>query len=70
MDGMDEISICSDSYLLRVENGKIFDEEIIVMSEDGKACLIIIAAIIPAVPEPTMPIEKLLLMRTKSPKSI
>ena len=29
MDGMDEISICSDSYLLRVENGKIFDEEII-----------------------------------------
>jgi hypothetical protein len=30
----------------------------------------IIAAIIPAVPEPTMPTEKLLLMRTKSPASI
>jgi anthranilate phosphoribosyltransferase len=29
MDGMDEISLCDDSYLLRVENGKIFDEEII-----------------------------------------
>lgn len=29
MDGMDEISLCADSYLLRVENGKIFDEEII-----------------------------------------
>lgn len=28
-DGMDEISLCSDSYLLRCENGKIFDEEII-----------------------------------------
>jgi anthranilate phosphoribosyltransferase len=28
-DGMDEISLCTDSYLLRVENGKIFDEEII-----------------------------------------
>ena len=29
MDGMDEISLCADSYLLRVENGEIFDEEII-----------------------------------------
>ncbi len=28
-DGMDEISLCADSYLLRLENGKIFDEEII-----------------------------------------
>ncbi|MES2961393.1 MAG: anthranilate phosphoribosyltransferase [Pseudomonadota bacterium] len=28
-DGMDEISLCTDSYLLRLENGKIFDEEII-----------------------------------------
>ena len=28
-DGMDEISLCSDSYLLRIEDGKIFDEEII-----------------------------------------
>ena len=28
-DKMDEISLCSDSYLLRLENGKIFDEEII-----------------------------------------
>jgi hypothetical protein len=30
----------------------------------------IIAAIIPAVPDPTMPIEKLLLMQTKSLMSI
>lgn len=29
MDGMDEISLCADSYLLRIESGKIFDEEII-----------------------------------------
>jgi len=29
LDGMDEISLCADSYLLRIENGKIFDEEII-----------------------------------------
>lgn len=29
MDGMDEISLCADSYLLCVKNGKIFDEEII-----------------------------------------
>jgi anthranilate phosphoribosyltransferase len=29
MDGMDEISLCADSHLLRVENGKICDEEII-----------------------------------------
>jgi anthranilate phosphoribosyltransferase len=28
-DGMDEISLCADSYLMRFENGKIFDEEII-----------------------------------------
>jgi anthranilate phosphoribosyltransferase len=28
-DGMDEISLCSNSYLLRIEHGKIFDEEII-----------------------------------------
>jgi anthranilate phosphoribosyltransferase len=28
-DGMDEISLCADSYLLRCENGKIFEEEII-----------------------------------------
>lgn len=28
-DGMDEISLCTDSYLLKYENGKIFDEEII-----------------------------------------
>ena len=28
-DGMDEITLCDDSYLLRLENGKIFDEEII-----------------------------------------
>ncbi|MBP7710664.1 MAG: anthranilate phosphoribosyltransferase [Rickettsiales bacterium] len=28
-DGMDEISLCDDSYLLRFENGKIFEEEII-----------------------------------------
>ncbi len=29
MDGMDEISLCTDSYLLQVEKGIIFDEEII-----------------------------------------
>jgi anthranilate phosphoribosyltransferase len=29
MDGMDEISLCADSYLLRLEKGKIFEEEII-----------------------------------------
>lgn len=29
MDGMDEISLCTDSYLIHVKNGKIFDEEII-----------------------------------------
>ena len=29
MDGMDEISLCADSYLLRLENGKISAEEII-----------------------------------------
>ena len=29
LDGMDEISLCADSLLLRVENGKIFEEEII-----------------------------------------
>lgn len=29
MDGMDEISLCADSHLLRIENGKICDEEII-----------------------------------------
>lgn len=29
MDGMDEISLCADSHLLRVEKGKIFEEEII-----------------------------------------
>ncbi len=29
MDGMDEISLCSDSYLLCFENGKICEEEII-----------------------------------------
>ena len=28
-DGMDEISLCSDSYLLRFENGQILEEEII-----------------------------------------
>lgn len=28
-DGMDEISLCADSYLLRFENGKILKEEII-----------------------------------------
>ncbi len=28
-DGMDEISLCADSYLLRFENGKILEEEII-----------------------------------------
>ena len=28
-DGMDEISLCADSYLLRCENGQIFAEEII-----------------------------------------
>ena len=28
-DGMDEISLSDDSYLMRFENGKIFDEEII-----------------------------------------
>lgn len=28
-DGMDEISLCCDSYLLKSENGKIFEEEII-----------------------------------------
>jgi len=28
-DGMDEISLCDNSYLLRFENGKIFEEEII-----------------------------------------
>ncbi len=28
-DGMDEITLCDNSYLLRFENGKIFEEEII-----------------------------------------
>jgi anthranilate phosphoribosyltransferase len=28
-DGMDEISLCANSYLLKYENGKIFNEEII-----------------------------------------
>ena len=28
-DGMDEVTLCDDSYLLRFENGKIFEEEII-----------------------------------------
>ncbi len=28
-DGMDEITLCADSYLLRFENGKFFEEEII-----------------------------------------
>jgi anthranilate phosphoribosyltransferase len=28
-DGMDEVSLCSDSYLLRCENGQIYSEEII-----------------------------------------
>lgn len=28
-DGMDEITLCNDSYLLRFENGKFFEEEII-----------------------------------------
>ncbi len=28
-DGMDEISLCANSYLLRCENGQIFEEEII-----------------------------------------
>jgi anthranilate phosphoribosyltransferase len=35
VDGMDEISLCSDSYLLRLEDGKIFDEEIIDPSKYG-----------------------------------
>lgn len=29
LDGMDEISLCTNSHLVRVENGKIFEEEII-----------------------------------------
>lgn len=28
-DGMDEVSLCADSYLLKSENGKVFDQEII-----------------------------------------
>jgi anthranilate phosphoribosyltransferase len=34
-DGMDEISLCDDSYLLRFENGKIFAEEIISPEKFG-----------------------------------
>lgn len=34
-DGMDEISLCADSYLLRLENGKIFEEEIINPEDYG-----------------------------------
>jgi anthranilate phosphoribosyltransferase len=34
-DGMDEITLCNNSYLLRVENGKIFEEEIIIPEKFG-----------------------------------
>ncbi len=38
-DNMDEISLCDDSYLLQLENGKIFAEEIINPAEFGfKKC--------------------------------
>ncbi len=39
MDGMDEISLCADSFLLRLENGKIFEEEVINPEKFGfKKC--------------------------------
>ncbi len=34
-DGMDEITICDNSYLVKVENGKVFDQEIINPSDYG-----------------------------------
>lgn len=34
-DGMDEVSLCADSYLLRCENGKILEEEIIIPEKFG-----------------------------------
>jgi len=34
-DGMDEISLCDNSYLLRLEDGKIFEEEIINPTKFG-----------------------------------
>ena len=34
-DGMDEITICDNSYLIKVENGKVFDEEIINPEDYG-----------------------------------
>ncbi len=34
-DGMDEITLTDNSYLLRVENGKIFDEEVIDPTKFG-----------------------------------